>query len=292
MLPGFRLVCAAVVMSVSLVIFGLGAAALLQASHQQFASLPSLRSLPGAGFGRQSSPMPTLAMLRLDPPAQAAAALQDTSHLARASAPPVQEQNLVAPPVEVPEPAALAPGATAAPGSTYDVEPEPLAIPEPPKPDEWAELAVPAMPAPATVVLEQAAAAIVPPPAEPIPSIPSDAIIAASPETPQDDGTRKSSVATAPSEPVAPALTGETEVAEAAHPSALVAALGDAPVALQAVPMPAPKPVMRAQVTSRRVITKRIVKRRKPPPRPRVVRQAPQPPANPFGSPFGAPFGS
>lgn len=67
MLPGIRFVCAAVVLAVSLVIFGMGAAALLRSAHEEFASLPNRRPPPTTVFSRQPEAPPTLAMLRLEP---------------------------------------------------------------------------------------------------------------------------------------------------------------------------------------------------------------------------------
>ncbi|NOJ50030.1 hypothetical protein [Bradyrhizobium archetypum] len=69
MLPGFRFLFAAIVLSMSILIFGLGAAALLRAAHEEFANLPSRRAAPEPMFARQSDdPPPTLALLRIDPP--------------------------------------------------------------------------------------------------------------------------------------------------------------------------------------------------------------------------------
>ncbi|MGH6641779.1 MAG: hypothetical protein ACRED3_03685 [Bradyrhizobium sp.] len=68
MLPGFRFLFAAIVLSTSVLIFGLGAAALLRAAHEQFASVPSRRPLPEPVFTRQNEPpIPTLALLRVEP---------------------------------------------------------------------------------------------------------------------------------------------------------------------------------------------------------------------------------
>ena len=70
MLPGFRFLFAAIVLSMSVLIFGLGAAALLRSAHEEFASLPSRRAPAEQVFTRQNEPpMPTLALLRFDPPA-------------------------------------------------------------------------------------------------------------------------------------------------------------------------------------------------------------------------------
>ena len=69
MLPGFRFLFAAVILSMSVLIFGLGAAALLRTAHEEFASLPTRRAPPEPVFPRPNdSLMPTLAMLRVDPP--------------------------------------------------------------------------------------------------------------------------------------------------------------------------------------------------------------------------------
>ena len=43
MLPGFRFLFATVVLAVSVLVFGLGAAALLRAAHEDFVNLPSWR---------------------------------------------------------------------------------------------------------------------------------------------------------------------------------------------------------------------------------------------------------
>ena len=79
MLPGFRALLAAIALTFSIVVFGLGAAALLRASHERFANLPALR-VPETVVAARPEPsrpmlaaptlaMPTLAMLRVEPPA-------------------------------------------------------------------------------------------------------------------------------------------------------------------------------------------------------------------------------
>ena len=72
MLPGFRFLFAAIVLSMSILVFGLGAAALLRAAHEQFASTPAWRAAPEANFAQQAdvtrdAPRPVLAMLRVEP---------------------------------------------------------------------------------------------------------------------------------------------------------------------------------------------------------------------------------
>src|SRR6185312_8899922 len=69
MLPGFRFLFAAIVLSMSILVFGLGAAALLRAAHEEFANLPSRRAPPQPMFARQNDDAPPmLALLRVDPP--------------------------------------------------------------------------------------------------------------------------------------------------------------------------------------------------------------------------------
>lgn len=69
MLPGFRFLVAAIVLSMSILVFGLGAAALLRAAHEEVASRPSWRVAPESVFAQQNEvTQPVLAMLRLEPP--------------------------------------------------------------------------------------------------------------------------------------------------------------------------------------------------------------------------------
>ncbi|HLX17770.1 MAG TPA: hypothetical protein VKS24_21475 [Bradyrhizobium sp.] len=70
MLPGFRFLFAAIVLSLSLLVFGLGAAALLRAAHEEFASNPAWRTAPEVKFAQPAeATQPALAMLRVDVPA-------------------------------------------------------------------------------------------------------------------------------------------------------------------------------------------------------------------------------
>ena len=70
MLPGFRFLFAAIVLSMSILVFGLGAAALLRAAHEEFASTPSWHASPEPVFAQQTeTTRPVLAMLHAEPPA-------------------------------------------------------------------------------------------------------------------------------------------------------------------------------------------------------------------------------
>jgi hypothetical protein len=80
MLPGFRFLFAAILLSVSILVFGLGAAALLRAAHEEFASTPSWHPASETVFAQQQpseGPRPVLAMLRLDAPAAEQKAPED-----------------------------------------------------------------------------------------------------------------------------------------------------------------------------------------------------------------------
>jgi hypothetical protein len=67
MLPGFRFLFAAIVLSMSAMVFGLGAASLFRAAHEKFASMPSRQGPPVTVFALQNDAAPpALAMLRVE----------------------------------------------------------------------------------------------------------------------------------------------------------------------------------------------------------------------------------
>jgi hypothetical protein len=93
MLPGFRFLFAAIVLSVSILVFGLGAAALLRAAHDEFASNSSLRAAREAMLAQQSdATRPVLAMLRIEP----LASEQTISDSAPAFAEPAKTETVAA----------------------------------------------------------------------------------------------------------------------------------------------------------------------------------------------------
>jgi len=75
MLPGFRFLFGAIVLCFSILVFGLGAAALFRAAHEEFASRPSWRATPGTMLAQQNEPFAqqndssqaVLAMLEVEP---------------------------------------------------------------------------------------------------------------------------------------------------------------------------------------------------------------------------------
>jgi hypothetical protein len=86
MLPGFRFLFAAIMLSMSLLIFGLGAAALFRAAHESFASNSPWRATPDVPFAQRPETMlPTLATLRVEPVTDSA---NDATRVAAAPAEP------------------------------------------------------------------------------------------------------------------------------------------------------------------------------------------------------------
>lgn len=109
MLPGFRFLFAAVMLSMSLLVFGLGAAALLRAAHEFFASNSSWRGAPEVTFVQHTEPtMPMLAALRVDTVAEKA------PDPAKAVAAPAEPVPAPAASVSIPQVAALSPAETPA----------------------------------------------------------------------------------------------------------------------------------------------------------------------------------
>ena len=105
MLPGFRFLFTAIMLSMSLLMFGLGAAALLRAAHEEFASNPSWRAAPEVMFARPAeATKPALAMLRVDLPA--AETMQED---APATTAPVEQAAIASAPAEPERIAALKP---------------------------------------------------------------------------------------------------------------------------------------------------------------------------------------
>src|SRR5437868_13389666 len=92
MLPGIRFLLAAIVLSMSILIVGLGAAARRRAAHEEVASVPTRRVMPEPVFAQQpEAPPPTLALLRVEP------ALPEKAPDAPPAAMPAPEPALEAP---------------------------------------------------------------------------------------------------------------------------------------------------------------------------------------------------
>jgi len=92
MLPGFRFLFAAIMLSMSLLVFGLGAAALLRAAHESFASNSSWRAAPEVPFVQHpDTTLPMLATLRVEPPA-----MDMSNEAAKVTAAPADREPCVA----------------------------------------------------------------------------------------------------------------------------------------------------------------------------------------------------
>jgi hypothetical protein len=122
MLPGFRFLFTAIVLSLSILVFGLGAAALLRAAHEEFASNPSWHAAPETTFAQQGEAIrPVLALLQVDvhavdtpkienPSGDVPAALAGPPEQAAISSPPAEPEKVAAlnPEGSSPEPAKAA----------------------------------------------------------------------------------------------------------------------------------------------------------------------------------------
>ena len=142
MLPGFRFLLAAILLSASILVFGLGAASLLRASHEQYVSNPSWRNGPQEQVFAQASE-PVLAALRVEPIAhETAPAMQEQipdNQVPSIGLPAVEtapeqmaavtlEAKVQSEPQPEPQVAAVAPPAETAPPATEVPAPEPAQI--------------------------------------------------------------------------------------------------------------------------------------------------------------------
>jgi hypothetical protein len=143
MLPGFRFLLAAILLSASILVFGLGAASLLRASHEQYVSNPSWRNGPQEQvFAQASEPaQPVLAALRVEPVANEPAMQEQVAGnqvpsigLPAVETAPEQmaavtlEAKVDSEPQPEPQVVAVAPAAETAPPATEAPAPEPAQI--------------------------------------------------------------------------------------------------------------------------------------------------------------------
>jgi hypothetical protein len=217
MLPGFRFLFTAIVLSMSILIFGLGAAALLRAAHEQFASIPSRRAAPEAMFTQQTGETtgPVLAMLRIDPPPP------------MQTAPDAWLPAGVTPAETATAPSSAEPERVTAPNSQEAALPD-AATPEVAKPDTQAEAPAPGVPsaAPAEAPAETRMAMTEP--------VPLAAIQAAPPAQaalpPPAAFTQQAAL---PATDVAPEEATDQISAEAARALSTIATLGGPPVTIE-----------------------------------------------------------
>jgi hypothetical protein len=261
MLPGFRFLFAAIVLSMSILVFGLGAAALLRAAHEEFASNPSWRAAPETRFAQPGEATgPTLAMLRADPP--------DAEQTASDNAPPV------AAPAE-PATIVSAPAEPAASAST-PAEPDKIAAlkseDSPPRETAKPEIAV----ADSQPQSESA------PAQADVPAAADETKIAASEQvsSPAQILAAANEAAPAASERAGAAISAEPDLA-----STKIATLGGPPVTVEAPPAKTASAKPDESAIKKRLQARRAAQRRRIALRARLARQAPAPPADPFAQP-------
>jgi hypothetical protein len=253
MLPSFRFLFAAIVFSMSILVFGLGAAALLRTAHEEFSSNPSWHATAETTLPQQSEPKgPVLALLRVDPqPAE-----QETP----ADVSPASVAN---------EPAAIVP--VAAEGENIAaLRPENSSQPESAQP----EIPLPESPAPSEIAPAQAEAAAV------------ETRIAATEEAspPANEPAPTSSEDTSqPAVPEADAISAK--IAALDPPTIAIEAKPPPEVANTKTISTEPD----KSVIKKRQQARRAAQRRKIAARVRAARQAAQQAANPFAQPFTQP---
>lgn len=257
MLPGLRFLCAAVVLSMSLLVFGFGATALLRSARQDAASLPALRAPPETVFA-QPEAQPRLAMLRVEPPAD-----NDTPAAAVVpAAAPIDAAPVVATLSDsdrtaTPEkPAALSP-------------PQPAVVEAPQQPQALPQIV------PETVKSDAPPVEVAQPDIRPAVEAPVPAPVIEAAPVVMAAATPAASAEPAP-------VAAQPSPAEPSPVPATIAVLGGpavtvTPVAAAKPVIVAPKPKEKKTVRKRTVKRKRVAERSAPAP----VRQAPQP-ADPF----------
>ena len=247
MLPGFRFLIAAIVLSMSVLVFGLGAAALLRTAHEEFASNPSWRAAPEAKFAQPAEATgPVLAMLRVDMPVVEKAQVDVAAST---------------------EPAAI---------TSLPAESEPVAAlkPEESSPPETVKVEIAKAEIPVAEGPAPGEAAVVP--AE-MPASPDETRIAT---IATDEKSPENQVVSAPSEPIASPVSPGADIA-----AAKIATLGGPPVNIETPPTkvshakPDPSAMKNRQQATRAARHRRIAARA------RVAAQAALQPVNPFGEP-------
>jgi hypothetical protein len=252
MLPSFRFLFAAIAFSMSVLVFGLGAAALLRTAHEEFSNNPFWHAATETTFQQQSEPKgPVLALLRVDPQPAAQETPADASPAAVAD-----------------EPAAIA--SVAAEGeSIAALPPENSSQPESAQP----EIPLPANPAPTEIAPAQAEAAAV------------ETRIAATEEasSPGNESAPTASEETSqPAVPEADAISAK--IAALDPPTIAIEAKPPAEVAnTKTIGTEPDKSVIKKRQQARRAAQRRRIAARV-----RAARQAAQA-ANPFAQPFTQP---
>jgi hypothetical protein len=250
MLPGFRFLFAAILLSTSILVFGVGAAALLRATHEEFVVNPSWRNQPQEQeFARATTPV--LAVLRPEP--------ITSEHMSEPEpAPSLRDQvpTIGLPPPDADQSAEVTPDTLAQADKTATETP-------PAAPVQQAALAAADSPAPAA---DSAA------PASEDKRPAADA--AAATPAPASEPQQAAVSTPAPVETTAPALAAATPTT--------TAALGDATVSADKT--------SKAKAKAASPAPEKVINRAHPPKkRHRVVRRPPPPPVQQTLDPFGMP---
>jgi hypothetical protein len=263
MLPGFRFLFAAIVFSLSILVFGLGAAALLRAAHEQFASNPSWRGAPEIMLAQRSeASRPVLAMLRVEP------------------TPTAQKPDSVAAAPVPAEPVAVAISPEPATGSVQ-AEPERRAAlrPEVSSPPETTKPETPAAqdPVPTEVAQEPAPAKAAPPPAEATPA----QTEAPAPAEPTRIAATEQSL---PANDAAPAVVAPEQISAPASPETDIAETKIATLGGPSVAIETPPPAKAASAKPEQSVIKKRQQARRAEQRRKAARArlAQQLAANPF----------
>jgi hypothetical protein len=266
MLPGFRFLFAAIVLSMSMLVFGLGAAALLRAAHEAVASNPSWRSAPETVFAQQGETnRPILGMLRVEPqPAE-----------------PKAPDNI--PAVAAPAPSATIASAPAEPAASASTPAEPERIAAL-KPDDAPQpgTAKPAMPLAETPAQTEA-----PPAQADAAAAAGDTKIASSEQASSDKAA--SDKALPPANEAAPAVSEQISAPASPDTDAgatKVATLGDPAIITEAAtPAKAVSAKPDRSAIKKRQQARRAAQRRRMAARARLAQQPLQPAADPFAQP-------
>jgi hypothetical protein len=283
MLPGFRFLFAAIVLSLSILVFGLGAAALLRAAHEEFASTPAWRAAPEMVFAQPvETTRPVLALLQVDTPA-----VEKTTDNAPSDATPAA----ITAPSEPERIAALKPEDAPSPGTA---KPETTVTESPAQGEAAAAPAEPSAAVAETKSAETKSAETKPAETKPAETRSAEAKSAETRNT-ETRIAMSEGTASPANQPAAP--TASEPAAAPASPDATIAATKIATLGGPIVTIETPRPVKAASaktdslrtgsnIIKKRQHARRAVKRRRLAARARLVAQIPQQqPANPFGQP-------
>ena len=295
MLPGFRFLFAAIVLSMSILIFGLGAAALLRAAHEEFASTPTWRAAPETVFAKPAeATRPVIALLRVDAPVADKApekvpdnAPADAAPAAVTSAPAEPERVAALKPEDSPPPESAKPEDPVAETPVVETTPE-----ESPAQNEAAPAAVPTAVAETKAIDTEVVETK-------IEETKIDESTVADPKI-VDTGTAETKIAdtrvaiseaaSLPANQAEPPAASEPTGAQLS-PQASVAATKIATLGGPAVTIETPRPVKDEStkpdpnVIKKRQQAKRAAQRRRLAARARLTAQMPPQPVSPFGQP-------